>query len=56
MSAGDGILPEATNPEEMSPALITIYGSTHLEALLMPAVQEHDEHTPELQTCNHDCL
>ena len=56
MSAGDGTLPEATNPEEMSPALIAIYGSTHLEALLMPAVQEHAEHASELQTCNHHSL
>ena len=42
MSAGGGILPEATNPEKMSPALIAVYCSTHLEALLMPAVQKHD--------------
>ena len=39
MSAGAGILPEATNPKEMSPAVIAVYSSTHLEALPMPAIQ-----------------
>lgn len=38
--ADHGILPEAANPEEMSPAIIAVHCSAQLEATPMPAIPQ----------------
>lgn len=55
-SAGDGVVPEAANPEEMSPAIIAVYCPTPLKTLPVPAAQQFDEYAPDLQTSHQQHL